>query len=220
MIKLTDEVDSSGTVSTRSYCNYTFPLGPDNTDTCDDATHSMILDEDMCIFAATLSGAMTSHDSFNIQDWDSLHPKDERPQGCFKHACAEAANGVCYFYNGDGQAPTGTITGTKVCKAPRWLQSTTPDVAAPTCPTVGSVTYTLVDDETSCRAAASCTSIAPGTIFQIGVHNASKHLDYPRGCFVDKDDGKAYINEASSMGDPTGAVTGTVLCNVSSEAQH
>merc|ERR1719449_264935 len=73
--------------------------------------------------------------------------------------------------------------------------------------------YKIVDDEDYCKSTATCLSISQGSDFRIGEVNASKHLEYPRGCFVDNDNGKVYYNGPNSMGDGKD-VKGTPICVV------
>merc|ERR1719171_1177465 len=104
------------------FCDYDFPLGKEGTNNCtENDKHALILQESMCIDAASESGATTSHDSFREPaEWENKHPK-----GCFKYSCSEASNNICYFYNGDGDWPHPLpVKGTPVCSRPRHLNGT------------------------------------------------------------------------------------------------
>jgi len=192
------------------FCDYDFPMGKDDSSNCSDASnHSLILEESMCVEAGVESGATTTHDSFKIsQDWEG-----QRPKGCFKYECAEAANKVCYFYNGDGDWPTAP-KGSPVCSRPKYLNGTKDTNGG--CPTG----YEVIQNEDSCAATANCLGYAAAAEFRIGTQNASKTLESPLGCFIHNGDGHVYFNKKGAL--HTGAnekggtsVKGTNLCKVS-----
>lgn len=200
-----DEVEEDMAVE---FCNYDFPVGRLDTNNCTDSSkHSLILQEGMCIEAARMAGAYTFHDDFKLtSEWYDKHPK-----GCFKYNCGEARNRICYFFNGDGDWPTGPLKGEPICSRPRRLNGTKDSPAADGgCP----AGYEVIDHNETCSEAAKCMGYCQGTQFSIGVHNASHHLLHPRGCFIDDVDGCVYYNGPSHMGVGT-SVRGTPICNVS-----
>lgn len=189
------------------FCDYDFPTGKTDTNNCTDGSkHEMILQEEMCIFAASEAGATTAHDSFKEPaEWEDKHPK-----GCFKYKCSESPKNVCYFYNGDGDWPSQP-KGTPICSRPKHLNGTKDSAAKDGgCPSG----YKVVDDGETCYKSAGCLGYCTGAEFRIGTSNASKHLEYPRGCFIDNTDGCVYYNGPSSMGEGK-SVSGTPICNVS-----
>jgi len=194
----------------QAFCDYDFPMGKDGTSNCTEdpsANNSLILQESMCIEAGIESGATTSHASFKIgQEWEQKHPK-----GCFKDKCSEATNGVCYFYNGNGDWPTETQVGTPVCSRKKHLNGKNGSTGVgddKACP----AGYVVIDDEDQCSATANCLSYATGSEFRIGLQNASKHGDYPRGCFISTDDDKVYYNGKNDL--KASGTGGTPLCVV------
>lgn len=190
------------------FCDFDFPTGKTGSNNCTHPTNqSLILQENMCIFAASEAGATTSHSSFKEpSEWENVHPK-----GCFKYSCSEAANNVCYFYNGDGDWPNGDLKGTPICSRPKHLNGTRNSAAADAgCP----AGYEVIDHGDTCFKTAGCLGYCTGSEFRIGEQNASKHLEYPRGCFIDNTDGCVYYNGPNALGRGT-SVSGTPICNVS-----
>jgi len=179
------EAKSQPQSKSAQFCDYDFPLGKEGTNECAASSHSQIVQENMCIEAAQVSDAATFHSSFRLaSEWEGKHP-----QGCFKATCAEATNKVCYFFNGDGDKPAGTVEGTPVCSRPQYLNGTTDSNSA--CPDG----YKVIDDEAACASAALCLGHPHGVELRIGLHNPSRHLLFPHGCFVHSTDGFAYFNQ-------------------------
>jgi len=217
------------------YCNYDFVLGTDTAPgNCSQANES-IIDETTCIFAQTLSGAGVASSGFSL-DHDERY-ENSRPKGCFKYSpCGGVANGVCYFYNTIETTPNDTYAmskyseafgGTPVCYRPKYVLGTNDTNAG--CPggykaITSEDTTDQLQHENLCFLTANCMGqYAAATDFRIGEHNASKHLDFPRGCFVDNDGlvdgnaGKVYFNAKTAEGfGADGAVKGTPICKVNS----
>jgi len=192
------------------YCDQDFPLGQEDTNHCTEANARIMIDPGACIQAGVMAGASVTHATFMVPQGTTDRWEFKRPKGCFKAPCGSAstAHTVCYFYNGLGADAGANVTGTPVCDRPRHANGT--QDAQGGCPDG----YQVVDDEETCRTSATCLGHAPGNEFRIGTHNASKHLDYVQGCFVNKDDGKVYYNKLTVMGLGTNP-TGQNICNVS-----
>lgn len=201
------------------FCKYDFPLGVAGSKaTCTDTSeHHIILNEEMCIKAAQEAGASTPHATFDLDHWDfNTHPK-----GCFyKQGCSEDPKGNCYFFNGVDPMPTGSgaMQGTPVCSRDKYKNGTVDSAGAEE---AGCATgYATIMDEAQCSAAAKCLGDCAGVYFRIGEANASRHLDFPQGCFIHKkmdgidEQGCVYFNEPSPLGRPTGP-KGTPICKVS-----
>jgi len=224
-VKTGDQLNSKDLAKLgEEFCGYDFPLGKVGTFECALTNHSLILEESMCIEAATIAGAHTDHDSFSINNlWGTAKPKlkYQRPLGCFKLECPKPNEGqICYYFNDNGDPITEwakqnqTISGTPVCSRSMYLNSTAPDTNGG-CPDG----YTIVDKENTCQNAANCMGDAAGYQFLTGNLNASEHLDYPRGCFISNEDKKVYYNAKSDLG-PGKNVKGTLICNVSSTVSY
>jgi len=159
---------------------------------------------DLCIQAAGASGAMTT-DTFRIKDkW-----RYEQPKGCFKHECDESANGVCYFYNdnGDTNWPTAetNFTGTPICSRPKYQNGTENGEGG--CPEG----YMVIMHEDPCLKASSCLSEnEPGPDNIIILDNKAQH---PWGCFIAAD-GKVQFNGLVEGLGKTTPLSGTPVCIV------
>lgn len=196
--------------SSSDFCNDDFPVGIENTNNCSDpAEHSIITQENMCIEAARVTDVITPSNVFVLaSEWTTQYPK-----GCFKYSCDQAnpdefGNTTCYFYNPIAIIPSGSIKGSPVCVRPKHLMGTQNTQGG--CPTG----YQKIMDETICSATAGCLSLGGGADFRIGEHNASRHLLFPDGCFVNNENGKVYFNPPSALGTGTN-VLGTPICIVS-----
>jgi len=203
---------------TDPYCDMDYPTGVVTTSDCTNPTALEVnIDSNggadaMCLQAATESGAKALSGKFVLRDENF---QKIRPKGCFKQACHESDNGVCYFYNPVNGVPDKTLAGfagTPICKRPKTHNGT--KGVAGSCPTG----YQMIDDEETCRSAANCRGWPQANIFRVGTHNASKHLDWVRGCFFDEDDGnKVYYNRPinPAMGECTNC-KGRQICLVTS----
>jgi len=196
------------------YCVWDFPLGKNGTHECQEASHLPINRSITCMEAATRAGATVVRGRFEIKEspWMEKHPP-----GCFKAHCTESPIGVCYFYNFYGGTPGTNLVGVPVCKRDM-IVTGTKDTDGPTaCP----ANYQFIDEEKTCREAASCVPYAQGDPFLIGfdvltgLPNASKHLEHPRGCFIDytMTPHTVFYNPPNPMGTGT-SLKGQVLCNV------
>jgi hypothetical protein len=214
------------------YCNIDFPLGQADTQpgNCTNGNETLISKLD-CEEAITVSAAGTpTHLQISGERYENA-----RPKGCFKYSCSESAKGVCYFYNGIGDWPDATLAdtkynesfvGTPICKRDKYVMGTNDTNAG--CP--GGYKAITSDDvadqlqhENLCFLVANCLSYDRGDEFRIGEHNASKHLDFPRGCFKDNDGlvegkpGSVYFNPKTAEGfGADGVVKGTPICKVNS----
>jgi len=202
--------------------------------------HEIMISPSMCIQAAQEAGASTDHNNWMTPVGQVGRAEFRVPKGCFKAACVQDATKVCFFYNAmeppDGSGhftpdpPSGDyvgrqtaeapiayagLTGTPVCHMPRWEFW---DAGTDACPAGG---YALVDDDASCRLSTNCGIAALGYDERVGIHNASKHLDYVRGCFKDaatKDaSGQVFYNGPSAMGEPHAHARGIQICNASND---
>lgn len=210
------------------FCNYDFPLGSKDTNFCTDPSKSMIhivdaLDPTMCIEAAIQSGASAGHHDFMIPQGTTDRWEYKRPAGCFAAKCGASSttHDTCYYWNGvactlntnDTITPAcpKDVAGTPVCQRPRHLYGA--QDAQGGCPDG----YQVIEDEETCRSSATCLGHMPSSEFRVGVHNASKHLDHPEGCFIVEEDGHnmTYFNPSSALGKGTN-VKGKTICNVSS----
>jgi len=216
------------------YCNEDFPLGQAGQEpgNCTNANESLI-DKAQCEFALTQSAAGTP----TKIEIEGERYVNARPKGCFKYSCSESAKGVCYFYNGIGNWPDANLAdtkynesfvGTPVCSRPKYVLGTNDTNAG--CPGgYKAITSDDVSDqlqhENLCFLVANCKSLNRGPEFRIGEHNASKHLDFPRGCFIDYDglvdSGETaptvYFNPKTAEGfGADGVVKGTPICKVNS----
>jgi len=215
-VKFEDEMtDAEKRSRAVDFCDYDFPVGKLATNDCNETkggTHAPIMSESMCIQAATEAGATVRHDNFVIISDLQL----VRPKGCFQQPCDGAPDTMCYFFNGAGDTPgvaPDVILNTTapVCHRNRYVDYLAPDTDTGDagCPDG----YERIPTEEPCRQVQTCLGKPAGNQFRIGMNNASRHKLYPYGCFVDKKDGKVYINEASRMGSGA-SVTGTLICKV------
>jgi len=191
------------------YCDIDFPLGNDGTNNCSHAEHALITDPNVCEEAAARSGATTLQGHFEVT---GAPYAETRPKGCFKEACGD--NNTCYFFNEYGGWPGPSIDGTPVCHRPKLLNGTKDTNGG--CP----ATYAVIDHEDVCRQAANCWDIPiDRETFRIGFdpRNASKHLLYPRGCFIDVSTEPAKVFFNPDEGGESGTnVKGIPICNVTS----
>lgn len=202
-----------------AFCDADFPVGNDDTSTCKetDATsiakgtdEKLIQSPTMCIFAGKQSGAETEHFNFQI---DTSNLGNLRPKGCFKAACTTDSSKTCYFWNNVDPIPSAPV-GTPICQRKKLVMATE-KVEGTGCPD----RYQVIRNEDQCRTAATCMGYAPAVEFRIGIHNASKHLDYVSGCFLAGHNGThnvvQYNEVPSTMGTPaSGQVEGQNLCTV------
>jgi len=208
------------------FCDYDFPMGTKDTNFCQDDHKNMMhivdkLDPTMCLLAAQESGAYSGHNEFMVPQGND--DKYNVPSGCFKAPCGahSTTHETCYYWNGaectldTAQTTTPvcktTVTGTPVCVRDKHAYGTQDAQAG--C----KEGYKIIDDEDTCRTEATCLGHMPAHEFRVGIHNASKHLDHPQGCFIVVEDGHnmTYYNPPSAMGAGTN-VKGMVICNVSS----
>jgi hypothetical protein len=168
------------------YCDYDYTFGKQNTNFCDNrsTTEMSDLKDNECIFASTKSGAQTPNFGFEIpQEWDDVHPK-----GCFTFPCGDKT-GWCYFENEDGAIPHKNMTGYPVCRRWRYLNGHSVAGAAVDDPGMCPHSeYEVIPGHDDCQKAASCLGDCAGSEFRIGTHNASKHDEFPPGCFMHKND--------------------------------
>lgn len=195
-------------LSDLAICNIDFIRGPVNSTNCSDTTqHALILEESLCRQAAEYSNAMAGvHAGPNSSMILPVNYEYFKPRGCFKEACTESPTGVCYVLNEIGDWPSHP-EGEAICSRPKNLNGTQDSNWG--CPTG----YGVIDDPETCESVANCLSKTAGEPFIIGTYNASRHLDYPRGCFIDSEDDKVYYNSASPLGEGLN-VRGTPICNV------
>jgi len=210
---------NSETIEVPVTCNIDFVEGPDRANNCTDMVgeladhpYEVIREKSQCKTAATMSGAGLSPNF----DAELANTGFEyiRPKGCFKETCS-GSTGTCYMYNGNGDWPNtanASFKGKPICSRPRNVHGTMDSHG--TCP----LGYQVIDHDATCRLVASCLGKTAGDVFDIGRYNASRHLDYPRGCFIDKEDGKVYFNPEHPLGQGTN-VLGTPICNVSQTLQ-
>lgn len=203
------------------WCNISYSKGPTTARTLTtfcDAGHSLMQSPSMCIEAAVESGAKTSHFNFMVPSEN----EQNHPVACFKAPCSATDSSNCFFYNAIEHtifdADKTTFSGTPVCQRDRWEKSaSTATITAAgvhtTCNTAAG--YSFVDDEWSCSRAANCGFAPMAYEDRIGNFNASRHLDFVRGCFVNPADNAVYFNAASSMGVPGANAIGTQICNIS-----
>lgn len=182
------------------FCNTDFPLGTENSNNCTHGTQ--LLDERLCKIAAHLSGASSSHHTFNVLQAENF----DHPHGCFKNYCnADSNSTVCYYYNDKGgdRWPL-PINGTPVCQRPKYTNGTNNGQGG--CPD----SYEVIYNETLCNASAICLGYAVGPMSDLlDEHNTSQHLDYPEGCFIG--DRKVHYNKPAS-GNLERGVRGTPMC--------
>lgn len=201
-------------------CNDDFPLGIQHTNRCQNATHHrQIFDEGMCLKASDLAGARIEHNFFVIE----RKYRDLHPLGCFAYHCGHTAlnqslphdnqTEICYYFNGNG-APPSNPHGFPVCFRADYLNGTVD--------TNGGCDkhYEVVMDEHTCEAAAECLGMEKEHEFRIGEQNWTKHLEYPKGCFIRKDTGAFQFNDISTLNGsepPNPHIGGGIpVCNVSS----
>lgn len=199
--KLSSQDEESIKQRATDLCLYDYTVGLEKTSTCKQVdggeNEDLLIDsEEMCMHAASKAGATTLPGKFRLHnDLEKL-----RPKGCFKSTCSEHSNDVCYFFNpvGDDVAPNETTwKGTPICQRPRYQNGT--EGVAGSCGDLHPG-YELIDDEQKCRAAAGCLAEPPAHNFIIGTFNASKHLDYVRGCFYDENRKQVFYNPPNDLG--------------------
>jgi len=209
---------------------FDFVLGQPNTNVCTATGHKKvnedtqnstghIIGKALCVAAAAQKGAhFTDEEADDGQEGN--HPK-----GCFKADCdlfkadgdsLATTHPVCFFYNPTGGViNVAGVTGTPVCSRPAFVHGNDDTQG---CKADDQSDYQVIDDEETCRTAAGILGTHPtADEFRIGVHNASKHLDYVQGCFLNLDRNKVYFNAKSALGDGVaGQMKGRNICNVSS----
>jgi hypothetical protein len=198
---------------------YDFPLGEQGTNDCTHPDNEIFIDSPTeCMFAADQSGAevldLSKFEIHNYGEWQDRHPK-----GCFKDACHEAANGICYFYNlKAGGKPTGPISGTPICQRPRFLFAEKDTNGR--CDKVGGSGaggYEAVMDENLCLMEGPLLGRADAPQVRAGIFNATNHLLHPAGCFLDETTNLTYYNPpVAGLTVPATGVTGIQVCNVTS----
>lgn len=223
------EARPAARVSTREIeeCSRDFALGAEGGCTCEDpANHQLIDKEDECAFAAGHAGVVapvvTGEAPFRLSsEWYHYHPK-----GCFKDACKEDPQNICYFFNpiGDEPAqcagnatlpgrpdvPAPQVTGQPVCQRPRYLNGTVNVNGG--CPQDSK--YAVIMNETACEDAALCLGYTKGAQFLVTHANQSRYDDFPLGCFINTNDGLAYYNPQLVNWEPPKNPIGYNLCNV------
>jgi hypothetical protein len=195
-------------------CNCDFPVGTEGSEaTCAETTHSPTNDAELCGKAAEFSGAHTV-------DWSTAWKSswDSHPLNCFKlPSCPAGVSGTCYGYNEVAQIPDDqktSITGTPICKREKYVYGEEDKEGSATCPDG----YEVLMDDVECKSAAGCmgkecAANAMPFQFYIGHINASRHADYPKGCF--HHDGCAYFNSGDPDIPARANVKGTSFCKVS-----
>lgn len=206
---------------------YDWPAGQAGTNHCSNPSNEVLLQSvSECMFAGEQSGAhVPPTQQFEITNdgagWQDMHPK-----ACFKTTCNDSSTG-CYYYNlKAGGMPSGdasgTITGTPICRRPRFLKATagtTGKCGEAAQPNGG---YQALEDESLCRVAGTLLGLADGYEFRVGILNASQKLEHPVGCFIDSRDNKTYYNERTGIHSSSASystrtnLVGTQICNVSS----
>jgi len=205
------------------YCDVDFVVGTNGTNDCtvpngvNGETQSLITTEAMCRQAATEANGVVQADMNIHADLQNL-----RPKGCFQKPCDAAVTvegetiPTCFFFNGNKETPGSggaKIVGSPVCHRARFLNYVVPDTDTGNagCPDG----YRTIPTSLPCKQVSNCLADVAGDQFRVGLSNASKHLDYPLGCFIDKLDQKVYVNEVSNMGQGTSdRIKGTLICKV------
>jgi len=201
-------------------CNLDFVEGTADTSNCSDdplnpTNHTIIFQESLCKAAADYSGA---GQSVNGSMQLAHYWEHKRPRGCFKESCTSSPSGACYMINMVGELPPNPV-GMPICTRPRNLLGIKDAQTGAATSIADKETgcpkgYKVIDDYDKCIEVSNCLNYAGGDNFVIGTHNASRHLEYPRGCFIDNQDNKTYFNPANPVGDGLN-VLGTPICNVS-----
>jgi len=210
---------------------FDFVLGQPNTNVCTATGHMKITENTqnstghiigkaLCVAAAAQKGV-----HFTDEEADDGE-EGNHPKGCFKADCdlfsspaTTTTHPVCFFYNPTGGViNVAGVTGTPVCSRPAFVHGNDDTQG---CKADDQSDYQVIDDEETCRTAAGILGTHPtADEFRIGVHNASKHLDYVQGCFLNLDRNKVYFNAKSALGDGVaGQMKGRNICNVSSPLQ-
>jgi len=159
---------------------------------------------------------------------------DAHPAGCFVASCDPKIDpkGLCAFLNPLGTVPKcgpgdSTVTpviapdscgGASICPRKRFLYGGDDVAAADGNCTAG---YVVLKNEGVCGTAASLLSHCKGDPFVTGVHNLSKIMDYPVGCFRDNEPSAGnvthdclYYNPGNTDLGPGTSVKGTPICIV------
>lgn len=211
-------------------CAVDYILGVEGKSECQNAsTHSLINSSDHCRLAANLTGHDIDELHFIIQH-DSQMWYEKHPRGCFVWPCGAAGGSTtpengkkCFYYNPVDQQQETTFDGTTVCFRARYMQAPAdPLDKAPADYCYEG--YEPILDEKAARDYALCSGIGEGDDFIIGVHNKSKHDEYPLGAFKmtnlpsAEDTPRIYYNpEVLYNGEDwiPGHAIGVPVCNVS-----
>jgi len=178
-----------------STCGEAFVEGIANSNDCSDAEkQTTILQQSLCDFARTQSGATTA---------TQVVPYNETklcPIGCHKR-------GDHFFYNPRGDCPSNpeSLGGTPVCRKFRYQNSTTKD-SNENCPD----SYERIMTKDECKTAAICQGFCMSDEwFVVGQRDPADFVtdddrpawadsfdSFPTGCFIRDEDGCAYFNDA------------------------
>lgn len=223
LVKEQDDMDLQGVSDDIDYF-----LLPDGHGGCGDNTEILpgpIWQAGMCRRAAesinvTAISPTSTSPEFEI---DSTY-YSQHPGGCFVAACDTSIDpkGFCAFMNPLGTTPAcaadSSCLGAGICPRKRLKYGGTDSAAADGgCPTG----YIVLKNEHMCGTAATLLDHCQGDPFVTGIHNLSKVMDYPLGCFRDNLDTAGngthdcvYYNPGNTdLGTPT-SIQGTPICIV------
>jgi len=174
----------------------------------------------MCRMAAqeiNITAAPSS--SFEID----LNFYDSHPAGCFVAGCNTSIDpkGLCAYMNPIGAVPSctngTTCSGGAICPRKRLLYGAADSAAEDGGCATG---YKVLKDQNVCGTATKLLRHCEGDPFETGVHNLSKVMDYPLGCFRDTLDGGngthdcLYYNPGNTVLGAPSSVHGTPICIV------
>mmetsp|Transcript_83389 Transcript_83389/g.131278 ORF Transcript_83389/g.131278 Transcript_83389/m.131278 type:complete len:273 (+) Transcript_83389:66-884(+) len=202
-----ERADVSSHSKQEEFCEYGYVLGQAGTNLCQETGHSLIIDINMCIKAASDAGVTAPSKTFVIpQDWET-----KKPEGCFHGVCAEDPVKGCFFYNPVGYNNSDSKDlepdPRPVCSRSKYMFAERNSVGNDAdCPNG----YKPITTLKACEDAGICKDRPPATQVRLWTdnHNEATTLNFPKHCFFG-DDNRTRINEenqywASGTFDPTG----------------
>jgi hypothetical protein len=205
---------------------YDYVLGVPNSNDCRDkgldhlgnTRETLVTAADMCKWAASESDAWTDTlPSFTLDDQDEYVT---HPYGCFNKKCHPNGDDTkperdCFFRNPGEETlsdPTATgFAGTPICKRLKFTEGATG--AQGGCPDE----FKVIDTPEACRETCKADNFQCADNFEIGVHNYTRHHDFPKGCFHSLFNTTNAIDTVYWNPESEGTtVEGTVLCEPSS----
>jgi hypothetical protein len=216
-----DSIEVEGVPPCDECEKYDYVLGDPDTNDCRNEHETLVADENMCRWAASQTKAHidSNDDTFMLQTQADFI---KHPYGCFHKKChpdgdTSKPEHSCFFLNNGGDSSLSDpnsdgFAGTPVCKRKKFAEGATD--AQGGCRSEYKVIMTSSTCEQICGTNFD-SSFACAWDFEIGLHNYTRHHDFPKGCFHSRwnttnSQDTVYFNPVSEGTD----VEGTVLCEV------